>query len=72
MGAFRIILTAAASNVREAVENYWRAGKKRSRLAEKLGFVEEPRSTSQCYRNFSDYIAPQLSGRSCASPITAN
>ncbi|MBZ9846369.1 hypothetical protein [Mesorhizobium sp. CA5] len=54
------------------MENYWRAGKKRSRLAEKLGFVEEPRSTSQCFRNFSDYIAPQLSGRSCASPITAN
>ncbi|TPO03191.1 hypothetical protein [Mesorhizobium sp. B1-1-5] len=72
MGAFRIILTAAASDLGETHGKPSARPQKQQPLPEKLGFVEEPRSTSQCFRNFSGYIAPQLSGRSCASPIAAN
>ncbi|TPI62877.1 hypothetical protein FJ417_07510 [Mesorhizobium sp. B3-1-7] len=66
---FRIMLTAAASNLGETCH---RACKSGSRLAEKPIFVEAQRSTTQRSRNFSGYIAPQLSGRSGASPFTAN
>jgi hypothetical protein len=45
---------------------------KRQPQAEKSLFVEKSHSAPQCFRNFSGYIAPQLSGRSGASPITAN
>ncbi|WP_292232196.1 hypothetical protein, partial [Mesorhizobium sp.] len=55
------MLTAAASNLGETCR---RAGKSASRLAEKPVFVEVQHSPPQCSRNFSDYIAPQLSGRS--------
>ena len=41
---FRIILTAAASNLGETC---WHAGKSGSRAAEKLEFVEELRSKAQ-------------------------
>jgi hypothetical protein len=64
----RIILTAAASNL----ANLPARRKSARRLAEKLVFVEARRSTPQCSRNFSDYIAPQLSARSARPPITAN
>jgi hypothetical protein len=63
------MLTAAASNLGETCRF---ACKSASRLAEKRAFVEAQLSRPQCSRNFSGYIAPQLSGRSGASPITAN
>ncbi|TPI17426.1 MULTISPECIES: hypothetical protein [unclassified Mesorhizobium] len=66
---FRIMLTAAASNHGETCR---RAHKSGSRLTEKPAFVEPQRSTPQRSRNFSGYIAPQLSGKSGASPFTAN
>jgi hypothetical protein len=62
------MLTAVASNLGNLSARRKCAG----RLAEKPAFVEAKRSTPQCSCNFSDYIAPQLSGRSARPPITAN